>query len=115
VGLPIDSVRAHRSSRTIHGGCCVFRTARRSHHIWHFAITRSVTGQLPLGVFVSGFCALPQFTGKAAPGQPAGQLPPRIIISEVGEHAHHIHVAQPGPPACQELSGPALLSTDQLA
>jgi hypothetical protein len=56
---------------------------------------------LPAGVLVPGVCALSQFVDLAAPGQPAGQLPPCDIITQIGEHAHHVYVAQLGPPACE--------------
>jgi hypothetical protein len=61
----------------------------------------SAVGQSLLGVLVAGVCALPQFAGLTAPGQPASKPAGGVIVSQVGEHAHHIQVAEPRPPACQ--------------
>jgi hypothetical protein len=70
-------------------------------------------GQLPPGVFVPGFCALPQLINRAAPGQPGGQAPPGVIVSGAGEHSRHIHIAlMTGWP---DQRGAALLSGDELA
>ena len=73
------------------------------------------SGQLLAGVLVPGRGTLPQLAGIAAAGQPPGQLPPGVIVSQVGEQANHVDVADLGAPGRQQLRGPALRGADELA